>query len=299
MASETKVDIWMPLYVSDFLTATLGWSAEERGHYLTLLMAQWALGDQGLPSDPKALERISPGLAGCWQMLESKFPAGPDGRLRNARLEEHRADSIEARDKKVRAAHAANEVKRLKAEAAAAAAAASTQAATQSDSQAVTQCVTQCDTQTDTQCGMPSPSPSPIEEFHTHTPGEAADRGKPGRRARAPHGDADGDFRSPGWVHDEWAGIVAVWNVTERAMAWTLATPPSGFADLAASPGWLASARQGMAMLPACRFFDEPLPWTRFVAYLDRILAGEFRTPKAEARRATAAAAKAPRRGNL
>ena len=50
MASETKVDVWMPLYVSDFLTATLGWTAEERGHYLTLLMAQWAIGN--LPGDP-------------------------------------------------------------------------------------------------------------------------------------------------------------------------------------------------------------------------------------------------------
>jgi hypothetical protein len=34
--AQHKVDIYMPLYVRDFLTSTLGWSAEERGHYLTL-----------------------------------------------------------------------------------------------------------------------------------------------------------------------------------------------------------------------------------------------------------------------
>ena len=98
MADDKKVDIWMPLYVSDFLTATLGWSAEERGHYLTLLMAQWAMG--GLPSDPKALERISPGVGGCWEMLGEKFPAGPDGKLRNGRLEEHRAKSLDLREER-------------------------------------------------------------------------------------------------------------------------------------------------------------------------------------------------------
>jgi hypothetical protein len=38
-------------------------------------------------------------------------------------------------------------------------------------------------------------------------------------------------------------------------------------------------------MLPACTFFDTPLPFTRFVEYLDRILAGEFRGPKAARQR--------------
>lgn len=95
MQSETKVDVWMPLYVSDFLTATLGWSAEERGHYLTLLMAQWANG--GLPSDLKALERISPGVSECWAVVGEKFPVGTDGRIRNRRLEEHRDKSVQLR----------------------------------------------------------------------------------------------------------------------------------------------------------------------------------------------------------
>jgi uncharacterized protein YdaU (DUF1376 family) len=302
MAGDTKVDIWMPLYVSDFLTATLGWSAEERGHYLTLLMAQWALGDQGLPSDVKALDRISQGLASCWQMLESKFPAGPDGRLRNARLEEHRADSIEAREKKVRAANAANDAKRLKAEAAAAAAA-EAEAASQS-TQTDTQCDTHTETQTATQCGTPSPSPSQ-ENTGRQFARAAADPplAKPKAAEREPaaaDGEPPGGQRArPGWVHDEWARIVAAWNATERAVPWTLATPPNGFADQAASPGWVESALTAIALLPQCRRFERPVPWTQFVREIDRILAGEFRDPREERRELAAAGGRQQRRGNM
>jgi len=37
-------------------------------------------------------------------------------------------------------------------------------------------------------------------------------------------------------------------------------------------------------MLPSRRYFDQPLPVTRFFDYLDRIRAGEFAEPKADAR---------------
>jgi hypothetical protein len=128
------------------------------------------------------------------------------------------------------------------------------------------------------------------EELHTHTGPPAASRTGAGEPE---------PWRKPGWAHDEWQALAATWNVTERAAPWPHATPPNGFADLAASPGWLESARKGMAMLPACRMFDTPVPWTQFVAKLDRILAGEFREPKDQGRRGTAAAGRTPRRGNL
>jgi hypothetical protein len=115
--------------------------------------------------------------------------------------------------------------------------------------------------------------------------------------ARAP----DDPWRSPGWAHDEWARIAAAWNATDRAVPWTLVTPPNGFADLAASPGWLASALAGIAMLPDCRRFARPVPWTQFVRDLDRILAGEFRDPPPERRELAGAAAggRPQRRGNM
>lgn len=79
---------WFAFFGRDFLAATLGWSAEERGHYITLLVAQWE--QDGLPSDMKRLELISPGVAKCWGTLSDKFPVSLNGKLRNTRLEHER-----------------------------------------------------------------------------------------------------------------------------------------------------------------------------------------------------------------
>jgi hypothetical protein len=57
---------WFPFFGRDFLAATLGWSAEERGHYVTLLIAQWE--QDGLPADPKRLELISP----HWRVMPAR-----------------------------------------------------------------------------------------------------------------------------------------------------------------------------------------------------------------------------------
>lgn len=105
MSADTRVDVYMPLYVRDFLTSTIGWTAEERGHYLTLLMIQWDRGS--LPQDERDLERLSPGVCRCWPMLAGKFPCGEDGLLRNAKLEEHRDRCIGIREKRSKAAKSA------------------------------------------------------------------------------------------------------------------------------------------------------------------------------------------------
>ena len=104
--ADDRVDVFLPLYVRDFLTATIGWTAEERGHYLTLLMLQW---DRfGLPADLAGLERLSPGVGGVWALLEPKFPVDPDGQRRNPRLEEHRAKAMDMRRRRSEAAERAN-----------------------------------------------------------------------------------------------------------------------------------------------------------------------------------------------
>ncbi len=105
MAAEDRVDVYMPLYVRDFLTSTIGWTACERGHYLTLLMLQWDR--DGLPSDLEALDRLSPGVGDVWAMLQDKFPVDPKGQRRNARLEEHRERAVELRRKRSEAGKAA------------------------------------------------------------------------------------------------------------------------------------------------------------------------------------------------
>ena len=136
-------------------------------------------------------------------------------------------------------------------------------------------------------------TPRPWAGSKKPEPEPAAD-GDPAASTKRP-----GPARRPGWVHDEWARVASFWNATERAVPWTLATPPNGFADLAASPGWVEQAIAAMAMLPECRRFDRPVPWTQFVRYLDRILSGEFREPREAPRQLAAAGGRQQKRGNL
>lgn len=103
-----RVDIFMPLYVRDFLASTIGWTAEEIGHYFKLLAIQWDRGDQGLPGDMPALERLSPGVTACWGLLAPKFPLGADGQRRNLRCEHHRAGAVERRRQKSEAGKRGN-----------------------------------------------------------------------------------------------------------------------------------------------------------------------------------------------
>lgn len=89
----------MPWYPRDFASATRGWPLVARGIYRELLDAQWDLG--GLPNDAEVLR----GIAGAspaewrrgWPVVRSKFRVGPDGRLRNARLEQHRETALNLR----------------------------------------------------------------------------------------------------------------------------------------------------------------------------------------------------------
>lgn len=100
----------------------------------------------------------------------------------------------------------------------------------------------------------------------------------------APH-TTGGEFRKPGWAAQEWESFVAVWNKTQRAVPWTSLSPPLGWVDLAATPGWLARASEALARLPGCQWFDQPLAVTKFFEQLDRILAGEFDNPKQDRRK--------------
>ena len=246
MSDELRVDVYMPLYVRDFLTSTFGWTAEERGHYLTLLMLAWDRG--GLPAELEQLERLSPGVTAAWPMLADKVPVSEDGQRHNARLEQHRAKCVALKEKRVNAAKRAAHAK--------AASAGANAGQTQSNRTA--------------NAIHPTPTPTPTsskeEITHTHAPAEPD------------------DFRQPGWASDEWERFAAAWNLTERAEPWPHLTAPDGWADLAATPGWLQRATEALARLPSRQYFDRPLPVTRFFDYVDRIRAGEFADPKRNAR---------------
>lgn len=312
----SQIDHYLPLFGRDFLAATAGWTAAERGHYITLLIVQWE--QEGLPAGLDRLELVSPGVSAVWEIVEPKFPEWDDGLRRNRRLEEHRQRCKELKDARSEAGKRGNDARWGRTGIA---------NGSQTDRKPIANGVAKGVANT----SPPTPTPTPnIEKDNTRAPG-----GKPPKQAghqdahhEAETGNADTvqsresgavgqepkaaplaaaggarepaePWRSPGWAHDEWARIVAAWNGTDRAVPWTLVTPPSGFADLASSPGWMASAMAGIAMLPDCRRFARPVPWTQFVRDLDRILAGEFREPLAEQREMAAAGGRTQRRGNL
>ncbi len=95
---------YMPLYLGDFLAATSEWEGEEASLYLMLLAHQWALGS--LPREPEKLCRICrwtrKNFDRYWPQVSQKF-VERDGRLVNARLEEHRGRSAEIAGKRAQA----------------------------------------------------------------------------------------------------------------------------------------------------------------------------------------------------
>jgi uncharacterized protein YdaU (DUF1376 family) len=85
---------YFPLYADDFLAGTMDLGPDEVGAYIRLLCHQWNRGS--LPADVAKLKRVAGG--GVSADVLAKFSPGPDGLLRNARLEKVRADMQAFRD---------------------------------------------------------------------------------------------------------------------------------------------------------------------------------------------------------
>lgn len=111
-----KVDIWMPMYVAEYLADTMHLSCEESGAYLHLLFHSWKVGT--LPNDSEQLRRIArverkPWPA-VWKAVKG-FWTETDGGLVQGRLEHERnawADKKEKNVAKAKAAVAAREARR-------------------------------------------------------------------------------------------------------------------------------------------------------------------------------------------
>ena len=244
-----KVDSFLPLFGRDFIAATIGWTAEERGHYVVLLITQW---EQGcISADPARLELASPGLGKCWELLGDKFPICADGVRRNQRLEEHRekATSLAA-------------VRKSKAEAAARArwdASEDAPSNAPSNATSISQAMPQ-------QC-PPSPSPSPSPSSNSSLCSEVATSVPPKRRTRTQ------PTASVSWSADAgWQGIT-----DEDRQEWRTAYPACDLtAELAKAASWLKGN-------PAKAHRSN---WRRFlVAWLTRSQdrGGSNRTPNARA----------------
>lgn len=246
---------WFAFFGRDFLASTLGWSAEERGHYITLLVAQWE--QDGLPADMKRLELISPGVGKCWGTVGEKFPVGVGGKRRNIRMEHERHLAAERSERARQSASA-----RWAGKAATPAPEPDISAENQPPGcveQCSTQCVEQCDRICSGDASMTmsySPPPPP-------TPPGLEDEG----------------------IRQGWATLVAAWNANwGDKRQWRSAEPPPEAVARLAEPGWLEDAIKAIPEIKrgACSGFKTPPTLRQFCdrtakgSFVARLLGGEF-----------------------
>ena len=265
---------WFPLFGRDFIAATMGWTAEERGHYVTLLVAQWEQG--GLPNDPKRLELISPGVGKVWKTIEAKFPISTGGQRRNTRLE-HERHLSEQRSEKARQSASAGWEKR-RAEKAPAEPPAAEPEADISAKNEVSGCERICDRTCEGTCDgicpadasmttyySPPPPPSPVGILETEGEREAWDR-----------------------LQGAWN---AAWGEQRR---WGSADPPPEAIGLLRDPRRLEEAIAAIPQIKkgACSGFDSPPTLRQFVSvddrglsFVARMLGGEFRDKSLQRKR--------------
>lgn len=248
---------WFPLFGRDFLAATLGWTAEERGHYITLIITQWEQG--GLPDDLKRMELISPGVSKVWETLSPKFPKSVGGLRKNARLEHERHLS-----------HQRSERARQSASARWSKASDDAAACADGDADAMPE---QCDRICDRICSddasmsmsySPPPPPSP--------PGDFSD---------------DWERLRTAW-NAEWKDAKRQWRSVEA--------PPEALARLQ-EPDWLSDALRAIPEIrKACTGFQTPPTLRQFCrrdergTFVSRMLGGEFVDSSAGRRRRESAA---------
>jgi len=103
-----KTDMWMPLYVADYLADTAHLTTEQHGAYLLLIMTYWRHGE--LPDDDGQLAAIVKFSPHKWKknsQIIRKFFHEKDGVLRHKRIDAERSKAAENRERKTEIARKA------------------------------------------------------------------------------------------------------------------------------------------------------------------------------------------------
>jgi len=243
---------WFPLFGRDFLAATTGWTAEERGHYMTLLIVQWE--QDGLPDDLKRLELISPGLKGCWKTVSEKFPVWKDGKRRNTRLEHERSKSHERSE---RARQSASQ------RWADTARPSSDQPTPNPPDCQNGQCDRTCDRICERMSDGMSTSIASMSMLNSPPPPPAI---------------------SADW-EQEWPALREAWNADAKAgnrAPWRSATPPAAAKARLQDAGWMAEAMKAIAATGDLKAFENPVTLGQFCqdGWVAKVLGGYFRDKK-------------------
>lgn len=110
-AEKDKADIWMPIYIGDYLADTTRLTTEQHGAYFLLMMDYWRSGPP--PDDDEILQNVTRLSAFLWKktrpVLEKLFSV-QDGAWHHKRIDEEIATALEgkgaASDKAKKAAEA-------------------------------------------------------------------------------------------------------------------------------------------------------------------------------------------------
>lgn len=251
---QDRVDMFLPLFCRDFLMSTIGWSAAQRGHYLTLLMVQWDAGS--LPSELEALERISGGVSEAWNLLEDKFPVGKDGLRRNMRLEEHRTTAVEIRKKRRENGQKGGKPK-----------------GNQMANQMGTQMVSQSQASAKPGLEHPEPKPEPQDSLskERESSGDAVSRLDEPRQQRP-----------AGYALPAWESLLTAWNAAagrcKHISPYDSLHPPRAFHDRLDELAWSEDWARGLERLERCRWFTTPVSLVFFLKpdTVQEILAGQY-----------------------
>ena len=253
----------LPLFCDDLIASCVDMTPSCFGGYMRILCYAWSRG--GVPNDEAACGRIAGGFAaGDWQVIRSRLVVLDEGtaaeRLSHQRLELERAAVVQLREKKSRAGQAGA---RSRWEGGSGMA-----EEWQSHPSAIAVPLAEpCDGIGKTMAPNPNPNPNPNSQRHnTHTHTTRGSVEPCGGRAAA-----------------GWPEFAERWNGTARAQPWPQEGPPACWPRYASSPGWLDRAALALERLPGCEYFDDPVALTKFVQWVDRILAGEFDAAKASA----------------
>lgn len=146
--SDAKADIWMPLYIGDYLADTGRLTTEQHGAYLLLIMDYWRNGPP--PDDEEILQNITRLSKFLWKksrpVLEKYFRV-EDGVWKHKRIDEEMTEALSGKD-------AASEKARKAAEA----------RWGKKDAPSIAQAHAP---EMLEECPSPSPSPSPTENLKT------------------------------------------------------------------------------------------------------------------------------------
>jgi uncharacterized protein YdaU (DUF1376 family) len=236
------VSSWFPFFGRDFLTATSGWTAEERGHYITLLIVQWE--QKSIVDDLARLELISPGVTTCWVVVSEKFPVCSDGKRRNIRLEHERSKSHE-RSERAR------------------------QSASARWSSDVVSGGDHADAHPPDANAMRTHMPEQCERIcDSNAPMSMSMKGT----SSSPHGFT--------W-EQSWPALRKAWNAGV-GVKWRSSRPSDTVTAALADADWMSVALQAIEHLPKCRYFTDPVTLNQFCkpGFVDEVLGGKWNNPK-------------------